>query len=194
MSPLLGIIDSSKLKIVGSFDSIASASGTGSSTTITFSSIPSTYQHLQIRYMAKDVSASTTMSRLTLRFNGVTTSNYHAHYMQGNSTTINGGSNINKPSLDPNVGVIPTSLGSPNLANIFGVGIIDIHNYTATGQSKAIRYFAGLESNNTLAVAGISAVFSGFLNSTSAISSIELINSTNNWTSTSRFALYGIKG
>ena len=36
-----------------SFESIATVSGTGSSGTITFSSIPATYKHLQIRYIGK---------------------------------------------------------------------------------------------------------------------------------------------
>jgi hypothetical protein len=49
---ILGIIASSKLGVpAGAYESIASATGTGSSATITFSSIPSTYQHLQILYL-----------------------------------------------------------------------------------------------------------------------------------------------
>ena len=58
-----------------SFDSIASATGTGSSGTITFSSIPQTYKHLQIRGIGRlDVVTGGVSTRI--RLNGDTTSNY----------------------------------------------------------------------------------------------------------------------
>jgi N-methylhydantoinase A/oxoprolinase/acetone carboxylase beta subunit len=47
--PILGIIASSKLSAVGDFESIATVTVGG--TSITFSSIPSTYTHLQIRIL-----------------------------------------------------------------------------------------------------------------------------------------------
>jgi hypothetical protein len=51
--PILGIISSQisghLFAPSGAYDSIATVSGTGSSGTISFTSIPSTYTHLQIR-------------------------------------------------------------------------------------------------------------------------------------------------
>jgi len=61
----------------GSYESIASASGTGSSGTITFSSIPSTYTHLQIRGIGRNSYPST---QVNVRFNSDTGSNYAIVY------------------------------------------------------------------------------------------------------------------
>ena len=51
--PILGLLASAisgnLFAPSGAYDSIATASGTGSSATISFTSIPSTYTHLQIR-------------------------------------------------------------------------------------------------------------------------------------------------
>jgi hypothetical protein len=38
----------------GAYESIATVTATGTESTITFSSIPSTYQHLQIRALSRD--------------------------------------------------------------------------------------------------------------------------------------------
>ena len=65
-----------------SFESIATATGTGSNSTLTFSSIPQTYKHLQIRVMSRG-NAATDQDNLLIRFNGDTGSNYNSHYVFG---------------------------------------------------------------------------------------------------------------
>ena len=69
-----------------SYESIATASGTGSSGTITFSSIPSIYTHLQIRAIGRNSYPS---SQTNVRFNSDTGSNYANHmlYTDGSSST-----------------------------------------------------------------------------------------------------------
>ena len=73
----------------GSFESIATATGTGSSSTITFSSIPSTYTHLQIRGIGKSVLSTPASSDYAkMYFNGDTsTANYYAHQLYGDGST-----------------------------------------------------------------------------------------------------------
>lgn len=170
------------------FESIATATGTGSSGTITFSSIPSTYQHLQIRGIVRDTSTGTIASSMSIR-TGTTSvdtgTNYARHRLSGNGSTVtaqgfSSETSVTIPSLVPN--------GSTT-ADIVGVFIIDIHDYAASSKYKTIRALAGQDRNGV----GEIHLASGLWMSTSSIGTISLFTS-NNFTTTSTFALYGIKG
>lgn len=191
--PLLGIYAGSVQKASTAFESIATATGTGSSGTITFSSIPSTYQHLQIRYIAKDNSIDIGVA-LNIQFNSDTGSNYYYHALIGDgsaaSATNSGGLN-NRIVIGNAVTASQTS--APNMANIMGVGIIDIHDYASTSKYKVVRHLTGLDANYATTVANIRMTSANW-NSTSAINSIRLYSTTGNFTTASTFALYGIKG
>ena len=65
---------------------ISTATGTGSSGTITFSSIPSTYKHLQIRYAV--IATPSNGPVTSLRFNGDTATNYTMHYVESNNSSV----------------------------------------------------------------------------------------------------------
>jgi len=69
----------------GAFESIATLSGSGVST-VTFSSIPSTYKHLQVRMFGQAAGGSGGVVRM--RFNGDTGTNYTAHYLTGYGSTV----------------------------------------------------------------------------------------------------------
>jgi len=71
-----------------SFESIATATGTGSSGVITFSSIPSTYQHLQLRWIARTTDATSGFESILIRYNGVTSTSYGYHYIEANGSTV----------------------------------------------------------------------------------------------------------
>jgi hypothetical protein len=88
---ILGIIASSKLGApAGAFESIATAVGTGSNTTITFSSIPATFKHLQVRMLAKDThNGGGALVRYTpLVINGDTGANYTRHNINGDGSAV----------------------------------------------------------------------------------------------------------
>ena len=70
-APLLGILASSYPQAPATnFDSIATVTvGAGGSSSITFSSIPSTYTHLQIRFMAKETAVGSGVDGVLLTFN-----------------------------------------------------------------------------------------------------------------------------
>ena len=71
----------------GSFESIATTTvGSGGTSSIDFTSIPSTYQHLQLRIISR-VSNADTGDNIFLQFNGDTSSNYSWHYMEGDGST-----------------------------------------------------------------------------------------------------------
>jgi hypothetical protein len=168
------------LSAAGPFQSIASASGTGSSGTITFSSIPSTYQHLQLRYISR---ANTGAERVSLQFNSDTSSNYAWHFIRfDGALTAAGGANAT---------MIDHINSTYSTTSIVTVGIVDIQDYSSTTRNKTIRNFSGWDANTTGAEIYLS---SGLWRSTSALSSISIKLAANNFTTETQFALYGIKG
>ena len=168
---------------VGSdYELIATAFGTGSSGTITFSSIPADYKHLQIRYSAKVTTS--TGEDLYLRFNGILSASYVTHRLSALSTTLSSSSNT---GLD--VIFLERGLSITDTANAFAAGVIDILDYTSTSKNTTLRAFYGKNDNiNTVQLR------SGLLMNTAAINSISLITSAGSHTTTSRFSLYGLKG
>lgn len=188
MSPIPGIIASSQTGglVTSSFESIATATSTGSSATLTFSSIPSTYSSLQIRFMSKPAASG---GAIKMQLNGVTTSTYWYHYLVGVGTAAAAGSS---GAANDSIFVMD-NLAAP-VANIFGVGIIDIHDYASTTKLKTIRAFSGTDDNTTSNGNEVQ-LWSGKNGATTAISSITFANTSGqNFASGSTFALYGIKG
>lgn len=180
--PIPGIIASSRPRVSGAFESIASATGTGSSGTITFSSIPSTYQSLQIRFNA--ITAFDTA--LYVRLNGVTSSgSYNQHLLEGDGTSpyAAGGAGIGSTRI--NIGGYNVNVG----ATYPWTGIIDIHDYTSTTRNKTVRCINGSDRNGS----GLIALSSGLFINTAAVTSVSVI-ADQNFTTSSTFALYGIKG
>lgn len=173
----------------GAFESIASATGTGSSGTITFSSIPSTYQSLHIRGIVR-TDNSAAAGNLLLRFNSDSGSNYPYHYLGGDgATTIAFGSAATTSGF-----AIFTSANASFNSNVVGSTIIDIHDYASTSRNKTVRAFSGVD-NNSASVVGKLALSSSLWMNTSAITSISIIASSSaNFTTATQFALYGIKG
>lgn len=169
------------------FDSIATSTGTGSSGTITFSSIPGTYQHLQLRcVMRNDNGADTGMGNITIQFNSDTGSNYTRHYIRGDGASVTVDGRASQSSAQSAQSVA----GGGTTSNIMGVSIIDIHDYANTSKNKTVRYFDGVDLNGS----GRIGLGSGLWMSTSAITSITLTLNSSNFTTTSRISLYGIKG
>ena len=163
---------------------IARANGDGSSGTITFSSIPSTYQHLQIRWSGRSDSASNDVG-IDLRFNSDTGSNYARHWLNGDGSTVSASGAASQSLV--NVG---RAAGANQTSGIISSGIIDIHDYTSTTKNKTIRSFAGQDFNGS----GTIRLNSGLWMNTNAVTSISLIANAGNWTTASTFALYGMVG
>lgn len=183
MSPIPGIVASQisgHLTLPNSYESIATVNASGSSSTITFNSIPGTYKHLQIRGII-NVSAASGSVDIGMRFNSDSGSNYSEHYSygDGSATTSNGGTNLTVVSTFYAYDSSTTQNVSP--------GIFDILDYANTNKYKTVRGLTGPADVNLI-------VFrSSNWRSTSAITSITL-TSTGTIRSTSQVALYGIKG
>lgn len=186
--PILGIIASSKLTILPpapAYDSIATVTvGSGGSASVTFSSIPATYTHLQIRGISKTDRADDN-DNVKMQFNSDTGANYSHHVLLGTGSSAIASATANASSI------LTIAGAAANAASVFGVGIIDILDYKDTNKYKTVRTLSGYVSNST----GFSALQSGNWRSTSAVTSIVLSpNIGSNFNEYSQFALYGIKG
>lgn len=169
-----------------SFESIATVTATDNQASITFSSIPGTYQHLQIRICGADKAGFDNNNSWSLRINGDTANNYTRHALSGNgsSASASGTASVSAISLGD---VFPSNTQT----NMMGVGIIDIHDYASTTKNKTVRYIDGMDTNN--ASYGYIRLGSGLWMSTSAVTSVTILPQYG-FVSGSTFALYGIKG
>jgi hypothetical protein len=192
MSPILDSIGSVKgygwgaiSEPVPSFESIATATPNGVSS-VTFSSIPSTYQHLQLRFTTRDTATGTAKADVRLRFNNVSTSSYVIHYLNGDGATAIASYAAANTYLDIYAGAPRAG----TTANTFSGAILDIHDYVSTTKNKTVRSFSGTDLNGS----GNVTLQSGLFLNTSAISIIDIVSDGNAFASGSVFALYGIKG
>ena len=190
MSLILGILDSGgAAAAASSYESIASATGTGSSPTITFSSIPATYKQLQIRYISKSTNVADAMMAVTMTFNSDTGNNYAYHELRASGSTVIGDGDASQA----NISIRGSSLREASATNTMGAALIDIHDYSVTTKNKTVRYFAGVDTNGAAPGQRLS-LGSGLWMNTAAVNEIKIDSTVANFTTSSVFALYGIKG
>lgn len=188
MSPILGIyasqISGHLFAPSGAYDSIATAVGTGSSGTITFSSIPQTYTHLQIRYIARDTNSGTADNPINMQFNGDSnTGNYKTHRLYGNGTSAAADSYT--------LSIAGSGVSNNNTNTFYAAGVIDVLDYANTSKNTTVRSLSGWDSNGS----GIAWMISELWVNTSAVSSLSFsFFSGGNFGTNTQFALYGIKG
>jgi hypothetical protein len=188
LNTILGAFSSWVAASTSSYESIASITASGGETSLTLSSIPSTYKHLQIRMMFRTNTADTFDGNFGLQLNNDTGSNYTTHLLNGfgASASASGGTGFSSMGLFPR---IPTT---SQTSGVFNVGIIDIQDYQSTSKYKTVRAFGGTDLNGDSNY-GIT-LSSGLWLSTSAVNSVKLYLSGNQIGAGSTFALYGIKG
>jgi hypothetical protein len=155
---------------------IAMAVGTGATGTITFSNIPATYKHLQVRITGFQSSANDIFVKVN------TDAGVRGHYLQGNG-----------------VAVAPTAqvgTGDGQYLGTFGWGptnpsvwILDFVDYASTTKTKTFKGLGGFDANGTGRINIMSALYT----TTSAINSITFTSGTSYSVGT-QIALYGIKG
>lgn len=160
-----------------SYESISTITvGAGGASSIEFTSIPSTYKHLQVRMLASFSGGDWT----EIKLNGDTGANYTYHYLQGNGSAASaGGGGFNASGL----GV--------QFSTQWGGAIIDVLDYTNTNKLKTVRNFGGYDANGS----GFIIFSSNLWNNTAAVTSLKLQKSSaGTFQQYSSFALYGIKG
>lgn len=189
--PILGVIASStqqgRISDFGAYEPIAvSTVPSGGVASITFSSIPQTYTHLQIRFLARTARANQE-DNIQLRFNSDSGNNYAAHVLYGDGATA--GSFSDGSSITFNTRSVVAAASSTS--GVFGIGVIDILDYNNTSKNTTVRSLNGYDNNG----AGQVRISSGLWINTVAITSITMLSANAaDISQYSSFALYGIKG
>ena len=185
--PILGILASAITGnlVVGAYESIATVTVSSATPTITFSSIPATYTHLQIR---ATIRSTTTGNDAWVNFflnSDTTTSNYSNHNLFGNGTSASSGVNTGS---DGNL--VGRAMGSASGASdVFAPNIFDILDYANTNKYKTTRTLIGQDNNGSRNLVGL---VSNLWRNTAAVTTIEF-TTANNFAQYTQFALYGIK-
>lgn len=154
---------------------IATFTATGSSTGMTFSSVPQTYTDLVI---VCSLTAGNTGDAY-FRFNGDTSTNYSDTVMRGNGSASSSVRDTSAAGID--IGPVSTITGSE-----VGTVMINLMNYAnaTTYKTCLIRFSEGGSWVNAIV---------GLWRSTAAITTIDITSRAGNWGSGSTFTLYGIK-
>jgi hypothetical protein len=165
----------------GSFESIATVTTAG--TTVTFSSISSSYTHLQLRVIGKSSNTTYDSVYWTMRFNGDTGNNYNCYSMSGDGSSVSamGNGTYTDQMIAGEIVASKSGIASELSSPV----IIDILDYGSTSKLKTIRALSGWDSNSS----GNVRIAGGLWNSTSAVTSISIIGGS----SQIHAALYGIK-
>ena len=172
--------------VANSYESIQTVTvGAGGSSTITFSSIPSTYKHLQLRILAATTTAAGDGAYFNIRFNSDSGTNYSYHDLFGN------GSSVTASGLATQTAIYGQRLSEANLTSIFGGVVMDVLDYASVNKNKTVRSLGGYDANGSGSIYLISGAW---YNSSTAINTIVLTPDANNFAQYSSFALYGIKG
>jgi hypothetical protein len=188
MSGILGgLIGSFATASTNSYESIQTVILTGSQSSISFSSIPSTYKHLQIRGILRGDRANTG-EVVGVQFNGDTNSaNYVSHRLVGDGTSAGAGPQATGTYSSSWVTHIP---GANSTASIFGGVVFDILDYATSSKNRVGRSLGGDNGGDKITWFG-----SQLWLSTSAITSITFVPVFGtNFVQYSQLALYGIKG
>ena len=159
--------------------------GSGGASSITFSSIPQNFTHLQVRCFARGTTSfSAGLSQYYFFNNDSTSGNYawHGFYSDGSGSYSGATSSTNELVAQQ------VFADSSATSGIFGSTVLDILDYTNTNKYKTARLIGGHDNNGS----GRVALYSGLWLSTSAINQLQ-IQTDGNLIQYSRFDLYGIQ-
>ena len=180
LNNLAGILNDGVIAPLNSYESIMTATASGTTATLSFTSIPSTYKHLQFRMIGRGTyGAAGLTAYLDLNSNGQTG---YRHHLFGDGSSASAYSTSG-------YGTIGGIAGSTVTANVFSAGIFDILDYTNTNKTKTLRYTAAFDANGS----GQIAYGSSYTNVTAAINRVDF-TVDGSWADKTTIALYGIKG
>ena len=170
---------------INGYVALATATVTsGGTPNITFSSIPTGYTHLELRYTARGTAAQV-RTELYLEFNGdTTTSNYKTQVYRTSGSSI-----VREEVANYIYG--GSMLSANANSNFFGSGTITIPDFSSSSKKKASITNSG--TNNGPSANGGSQIFGGTWSGTAAITQIKIIPTSGDIAQHSKFYLYGIK-
>ena len=172
--------------VTGNYYSIQTVTLTTGSSTISFSSIPSTYTHLQVRSIVRSSSSNGTDGvGLYMQLNSDTGNNYSYHKLLGNGSTASASG-----SSTTNYSEFTTSSAAGVTANVFAGFVVDILDYANANKYKTLRSLGGYDAKGS----GYIHFGSVLWQSASAISSFVIKDGIGTgFAANSTFALYGVK-
>ena len=178
----LGLLSQGGGGIVPAFEQIATQVLGSNTTSVTFSSIPQTYKHLQLRIATRTDGGSS--DTLTMAFNSDNTaSNYRHHILYSDGGSVNSTSTANNR-------FVTFVASAAQASNIFTGASVDILDYTSASKNTTVRSFYGT---------GLNGLYVGLQSmiwfNTAAVTSLTLDQVVgSNFVTGSRFTLYGVKG
>ncbi len=137
--------------------------GAGGAANITFSSIPSTYTDLCLKYSLRD-STNAVAQNVQIRINGNTASINSSSLLQGN------GSSAASYNQSGTISSLQYMNGGTSTANTFSNAEFYFPNYTSSA-SKSYSYDGVTENNGTTAITAITA---GLWSDSAAITSLSI--------------------
>jgi hypothetical protein len=188
---LLGVVQAQAAGDVslGSYDLLATEILTTTTASVTFSSLgdyASTYQHLQLRAVARTARTDVTVDAINIRFNSDTASNYSRHGLQGSTFT---GAVTSFGVANETYASGPTTASATSGTDVFGAGVVDILDPFETTKYTTTRTLSGVRGGDS-----VIGLFSGSWRNTASLTSITLLGqSGNSFVSGSRFSLYGLR-
>jgi hypothetical protein len=177
-----GLFSTGVAPVTSSYESIATVTvGSGGQSTISFTSIPSTFKHLQIR---ASFATGETYGQMVGTFNSDTGSNYSRHFLYGTGAAAGSAGYSSVANWNAGYGATITTYPVAS--------VIDILDYTNTNKYKTVRTLTGQDVNGS---GGNIYMYSNAWLNTAAITRIDLTNaSAINFAQYTSVALYGIKG
>lgn len=174
----------------GAYDSLATVTLSAATATVTFAGIPAGYKHLQVRYLVKSARTNVPLDELNLSFNGDSSSIYAQHALFGDGASATSNYLTSQNNIELGSGFI----GDAYSGSQFGVGVVDILDYSSSSKTKVVRMIGGVDMNGTLGgFAGRVGLGSGLWNNTSSVTSLTFYAEIGNIIEHSQFALYGVK-
>jgi hypothetical protein len=158
-----------------------------SAASVTFSSIPQGFKHLQIRAIAR-TDRGFGNDTLGLRVNGDTGSNYARHILRGTGSSVVSGAVTSTSAW----GIQSISASSAETGN-FAPVVVDLLDYASTSKNTTMRAINGFHT----ASYGFYEISlnSGLWMNTAAVTELNFYSITGfNFISGTRFSLYGIRG
>ena len=167
-----------------SYESIATVTvGSGGSGTIDFTSIPSTFTHLQVRGLFGTNGAG---QPYVVNFNSDTANNYSYHYLQGDGASTSAGASTSR------VFTLLTDNSGGGTSISPSAFVMDLLDYRSTSKNKTMRLLLGYDGNGSGDIRLGSGLWFATPASITSISISGLSGAT--FSQYSQFALYGIKG
>ena len=152
--------------------------------TVTFGSIPASYEHLQLRVSCRSTELVYGM-RPKINFNGDTGTNYSSHTMRGSTTSATGYAQTGEAFIQISDGMNGSSLP----AAYYSTFILDILDYANTNKNTTCSFMAGSSLLHTDRRVQFG---SGLWDNTAAITTVLFTPNAGSFSRGSEFTLYGL--